>query len=184
MLFDLNLLGYTKPSAAHFIGFAAFAPIDIITRRFRRHAYFHIPVTTHAPIRAAGLIKPTTKQTRRSNTGFRLGKTEGVSGANPVDALLGIVVAATGSVDVVAQRRAEFAGIRFGHFIDTLVFPAFLIGGAAQQPLLGATDGGVREKAWISRGGTSWDAFAVYAFEVSGTDGEYPSTEAADLSVV
>lgn len=113
-----------------------------------------------------------------------MGKTEVVGRADAVDALLRIVVAATRSVDVIAQCGAEFAGIRFRDLVNALVFPAFLIGGAAEKTLLGLTHGSIREQARILWRRSSRHAFAVLALEVSGTDGELPGGEAANLSVV
>lgn len=164
------------------IGRAAFAAVDIVACRFRCHTHRGV-AAAHAPIHPAGLIEAAAEQADRSEAGLRFGKAEGVRRADAVDTLLGVVGAATCSVDVVTQRGAKVAGIRFRDLVNALVFPAFLIGGAAEKALLGPTDGSILEEARVSRRRAFRDAFAVLAVEVPGTDGELLSAEAANLSV-
>lgn len=165
------------------IGSAAFSTIDIITQRFRRGAGVRI-IAADTSIGSASLIETAAEQTCGSETALGFWQTEVVRRADAVDAFLRVVVAAACSVDVVTDCGAEFAGIRFGDFVDALVFAALLIGGAAEETLLGLAYGGVGEEAGIFGRRASRDAFAVLASEVSGTDGEFPGGEAADLSVV
>lgn len=180
---QLTSLSHTNTSTADLIGRAAFATIDITTDRFRGRAHLGIP-TADAAISTTSLIEPAAEQASGSEAALSAGKTEIVGRADAVDALLRIVAAAAGSVDVVAQRGAKLTGVWFGILVNALVLAAFLIGGAAEEARLGLADGGVREEAWVLRRGVSRDAFAVFALEVPGADGEFLGCQAANLSVI
>ena len=165
------------------IGRAAFSTIDISTQSFRWEAGVRL-VAADAAIGSARLIETAAEQAGGSKAALGLGRTKVISGADSVDAFLRIVVAAACSIDVVTYGGAEFAGIWFRDFVDALRFAAFLIGGAAEETLLGLAYGGIREQAGVFGRRASRDAFAVLALIVSGTDGELPGGEAADLSIV
>ena len=121
----------TETSLANLIGSATFAPVNVVAHGFRCDT--HLGIAVQAPGLPAGLIETTAEQSGRSEATLRFGQTEVVGGTDPIDTLLGAVGAAAGTVDVVAQCGAEFAGIRFRDFIDALILTAFLIGGATKK---------------------------------------------------
>jgi hypothetical protein len=177
-----HLLRNAETSLANLFGRAAFGAVDVRAQLFRCHT--HRRVLVQALVLPALLVETAAEQTDRGKAGLRLGKAERVGGANAV--VTGLAVgAATRSVDVVTQRGANLAGIRLGNLVHTLIVTAFLIRGAAEKAQLGVADGGIREEARIFGRWMSWDAFAVFALEVPGADGNFLVVGGTtDLSIV